>query len=135
VWTAEPTGEVRDDCPSWREFTGQSLEQMQGFRWLDAVHPEDRETVRRIWTEAAGTASIYESEYRVRRADGEWRHLRVRGVPVREQGKIQKWVGFCRDVTEIQNYVELLERERDFSNAVIECMPGIFYITDAGTCF
>jgi PAS domain S-box-containing protein len=108
------------------------MEQMQRFGWLDAVHPEDREQVRRIWTEAAGTCSIYESEYRVRRADGEWRHLSVRGVPVHEQGRIQKWVGFCRDVTEIQNYVELLERERDFSNAVIECMPGIFYITDAG---
>src|SRR5262249_37278079 len=78
---------------------------------------------------------IYESDFRVRRVDGQWRHVDVRGVPVWENGEIRKWVGFCRDVTEKVNYVQLLLRERNFSNAAIECMPGIFYITDAEDVF
>jgi PAS domain S-box-containing protein len=127
---AEPTGEIREDCPTWREFTGQSVEEIQGFGWLEAVHPDDRERTRHIWKQAAGTGSFYESEFRVRRADCEWRHLSVRGVSVREHGEIHKWIGFCRDVTEQVNYVQLLLRERDFSNAVIDLLPGIFYITD-----
>ncbi|MGZ4989045.1 MAG: sensor histidine kinase, partial [Limisphaerales bacterium] len=36
----------------------------------------------------------------------------------------------CRDVTEQIDYTELLFRERNFSNALIECLPGIFYVTE-----
>ena len=39
------------------------------------------------------------------------------------------WV-ICRDVTEQVDYTELLFRERNFSNALIECLPGIFYVTE-----
>ncbi|MGZ5544062.1 MAG: PAS domain-containing sensor histidine kinase, partial [Limisphaerales bacterium] len=56
--------------------------------------------------------------------------LDVRGVPVWENGEIRKWVGFCRDVTDKINYMQLLTRERDFSDAVIESLPGVFYMTD-----
>jgi len=130
VWTAESNGEVHDDCPTWREFTGQTLEQLQGFGWLDALHPEDRARTRERWAHVVAAGSIYESHFRVRRVDGQWRHLDVRGVPVWENGEIRKWVGFCRDVSERINYLELLTRERDFSDAVIESLPGVFYLTD-----
>ena len=56
------------------------------------------------------TRSLYETEYRVRRADGEYRNIAVRGVPVIEpDGAIREWVGTCTDITEKKKADEQLK--------------------------
>jgi len=45
VWTTNANGEVTEDLPTWRAFTGQTAEQMKGDGWLAAVHPDDRDRV------------------------------------------------------------------------------------------
>ncbi|HKJ88713.1 MAG TPA: PAS domain S-box protein, partial [Gammaproteobacteria bacterium] len=52
VWTTDAHGLVVEDSPSWRAFTGQSYEQWQGWGWMDAVHPEDRESAETQWKQA-----------------------------------------------------------------------------------
>jgi PAS domain S-box-containing protein len=130
IWTTDESGNVYEDCPSWRAFSGQTLEQLEGKGWLAAVHSGDRERCLEIWDRAAETGSVFETKIRARRADGEWRTLSVHGIPVREFGTIHRWVGFCRDVTERVDYIEKLMHERHFSNDVIECLPGVFYMVD-----
>jgi PAS domain S-box-containing protein len=130
TWATEPSGEVHEDCPSWREFTGQTFEEIEGFGWLNAVHPEDRERARESWVSTITTGSIYVSEWRLRRGDGAIRHMSVRGVPALENGLVRRVAGFCGDITDAINYLQLIMREREFSDAVIECLPGIFYMTD-----
>jgi PAS domain S-box-containing protein len=130
TWATEPSGEVHEDCPSWREFTGQTFEEIQGFGWLDVVHHEDRERVRKTWVSTIASGSIYVSEFRLRRSDGAIRHMSVRGVPAFAEGEVCKVAGFCGDITDAINYLHLIMREREFSNAVIECLPGVFYMTD-----
>ncbi len=130
IWTTDPSGNLDEDCPSWRELTGQTFDQMHGMGWLVAVHKDDRQSILETWDQAAENGVVMEADFRVLRADGEWRHLTTRGVPVREHGEIVRWVGFSRDVTETVNYVDLLVHERDFTNEVIESLPGIFYLTD-----
>src|SRR4051812_22453090 len=130
TWATGPTGMVSEDSRSWREFTGQNFEAMKGFGWLDAVHPEDRQRVRETWVECTANGSIYVSEFRLRRADDEMRSFSVRGVPIIENGEVGKVAGFGGDITDAINYLHMILRERDFSNAVIECLPGIFYVTD-----
>ena len=127
LWTTDAAGNIVEDYPSLREFTGQTADDLFGSGWLDFVHPEDQERVEQQWSQAIASGSIYETEFRVRRADGKWRHLAARGVPVREKdGMISRWVGYCRDVTEQVDYTQLLFRERNFSNALIDCLPGNF---------
>lgn len=48
VWTTDAEGRVSGDIPKWRALTGQSLEAIQGFGWLDAVHAEGREHARSL---------------------------------------------------------------------------------------
>ena len=130
TWATEPSGEVHEDCPSWREFTGQTFDEIKGFGWVDAVHSEDRQRTREAWINTIATGAIYVSEFRLRRGDGEIRHMSVRGVPTFENGQVCKASGFCGDITDAINYLRMILRERDFSNAVIECLPGIFYMMD-----
>nr|WP_314447354.1 PAS domain S-box protein [uncultured Sphingomonas sp.] len=99
VWETDGNGFVVADSPSWRAYTGQTLEQWLGFGWLDAVHPEDREYAERQWRQAVPEQGIVDAEFRLRSPDGHWRWTNVRAAPVLDaDGKIDKWVGMNIDI-------------------------------------
>ncbi len=103
-WVANADGEVEEDIPSWRKFTGQTCEEVKGWGWSYAIHPTDLEHTKQIWNQAVKTKSKYEVEYRIRRRDGVYRLFAVRGVPVFNQdGGVLEWVGTCIDITESRN--------------------------------
>jgi PAS domain S-box-containing protein len=100
TWHVSVLGGVDRDIPEWRAFTGQTVEQVMGWSWADALHPDDREEAIRRSEGAQRTAEPYEMEYRVRRRDGVYRWLRSRAAPVRDaDGGIREWVGVSSDVT------------------------------------
>lgn len=111
VWTTNAAGEVNMDLPEWRAYTGQSEEDIRGWGWIEALHPEDRELTAQIWSQAVRARSFYETEYRIRKHDGTYRYFWVRGVPVLEEGDaIREWVGTCTDITERKRAEEELRR-------------------------
>jgi len=111
VWTTNAMGEVVDDLPTWRVFTGQSEKELKGWGWSEAVHREDRQRTTETWKEAVKSQAIYDTEYRLRRDDGEYRHVVARGVPVLEaDGSIREWIGTCTDITERKRAEDVLKR-------------------------
>jgi len=77
-------------CASWYESPGTRLE---------AVHPEDRDRVRRF---AGNDASRdgYDEEYRIVRPDGAVRWVRERAFPVPDRtGKVYRLAGIVEDIT------------------------------------
>jgi PAS domain S-box-containing protein len=68
--------------PDWRAYTGQTQEQVKGWGWLESLHPGDRERTAQVWSQAVQARSVYDTEYRVRGADGIYRYFSARGVPV-----------------------------------------------------
>ncbi|MBW4663863.1 MAG: PAS domain S-box protein [Chroococcus sp. CMT-3BRIN-NPC107] len=100
VWTTDAQGQVVD-MPHWRDYTGQSQVEVKGWGWLAAVHPEDRERTATAWQKALETKSLYDTEYRIRATDGNYRYFAVRGVPViAPDDTIREWVGVCTDIQE-----------------------------------
>jgi PAS domain S-box-containing protein len=100
VWTTDPTGMVVEDSPSWRMFTGQTEEQRKGSGWLDALHPDDRDRVSKLWQRAVAEHTPVETEYRLRHITGDWRWMSMRSVPVSDSdGSIREWVGMNIDIT------------------------------------
>src|SRR5436190_10072274 len=43
VWNTPASGEFESEQPGWSVFTGQDFDQLKGWGWLNAVHPDDRE--------------------------------------------------------------------------------------------
>ena len=99
VWNTPSSGEFEEEQPGWSAFTGQTFGELKGWGWLDAVHPDDRETTARVWSRAVADRRLYQVEHRLRRHDGEYRHMLVRAVPILGHGgEIREWVGVHTDV-------------------------------------
>jgi PAS domain S-box-containing protein len=118
-WVTNAGGEISEDVPSLRKFTGQTYEEAKGTGWAKALHPDDLERTLQVWENAVATKSIYEVEYRMRRHDGVYRDFLARGFPIfKEDGSIQEWVGTCIDITERkQTEQELKLSEEKFEKA------------------
>ncbi|CAN5788037.1 hypothetical protein BH23GEM6_BH23GEM6_01150 [soil metagenome] len=100
VWTTDASGSMEAESPTWREFTGQTAEEMKGSGWLNAIHSDDREITRETWEKAIREGTTYVIEHRVRGPDGEYRFMIARGVPVRgSDGEVVEWVGAHSDIS------------------------------------
>jgi two-component system, cell cycle sensor histidine kinase and response regulator CckA len=100
VWTTDPAGRFVEPQPSWQEYTGQAWDEHQGLGWIDALHPDDRPSVRVTWARARETGSFYETEGRVWcAATGGYRHFVARSAPVPGMdGSVREWIGTLNDV-------------------------------------
>jgi PAS domain S-box-containing protein len=101
IWTARPNGEFAGRQPSWEQFTGQRPEEYAASGGFSTIHPDDRPTVLAHWRRAIDSPATFEAEYRLRRYDGAYRHVRVRATPIRSpDGAVVEWVGVAEDRTE-----------------------------------
>src|SRR5437016_306929 len=104
VWSTDAPGEVVEDLPTWRAFTGQTKEEMMGRGWMRKLHPDDIQRVSEVWEHSLATRTSHENEFRVLAADGTYRNVLARAVPVLEpNGNIREWVGALTDITEKKN--------------------------------
>ncbi|MEG4808325.1 PAS domain S-box protein [Microcoleus sp. F8-D3] len=135
VWISDAEGRC-PDLPSWRAYTGQAEAEAIGFGWLDAIHPDDRQRTAQVWMEAAQTKCLYDIEYRMRAADGNYRYFQVRGVPIpNEDGSIREWVGTCTDIDDRKRAEDALKQSEERYRSLIAATSQMVWITDAdGRC-
>ncbi|PJJ60599.1 PAS domain S-box protein [Hymenobacter chitinivorans] len=99
VWTTRADGGADYHSVRWLEYTGLSLAQANADGWLAVVHPDDRARVLETWRQARAAATDYAVEYRMRRADGQYRWHLVRGIPRRDAaGAVTGWTGTTLDI-------------------------------------
>ena len=118
IWTADPTGAFAAPQPNWTRFTGQSGEASLGWGRFECLHPDDVEATRVAWRRAAVDNMPIALEHRVRRADGEWRHMALSVAPVLdEDGSIREWVGSHTDITDRKEAELALAAAKDAAEA------------------
>lgn len=130
MWETDADGVVVADSPSWRAYTGQTLEEWLGYGWLDAIHPDDRSYAERQWREAMAARGPVDAEFRLRARDGGWRWTNVRAAPVLDRaGRIEKWAGINIDI-DARKRAEIALRESDLRLAqMADAAPVLIWET------
>ena len=82
-------------------FTGRTMDDERDLGWLETLHPADRESYQTGYQNAVTKLTTFETEFRLRRHDGEYRWMFERGNPLHDEaGKFVGYIGFSYDVTE-----------------------------------
>ncbi|MDN5289740.1 MAG: hybrid sensor histidine kinase/response regulator [Mucilaginibacter sp.] len=110
VWAATPDGQLDWFNEQTLAYSGLRPEDLVGDRWAGIVHPGDLEAAAAAWADALGKGRDYETEFRIRRADGVYRWHLVRSLPIRDaQGAIIRWVGTNTDIQDQKEVAAALE--------------------------
>ena len=85
----------------WHNFTGRSLAQAAGMKWLEIVHPEDRARCLDTYRASFEQMTPFKLEYRLRRHDGVYRWMMDSGVPrFTAENSYLGLIGNCIDITD-----------------------------------
>jgi two-component system sensor kinase FixL len=84
----------------WLSFTGHQQGDLTGNRWLEDIHPQDREHYVETCRQALESWNKFDVECRLHRHDGEFRYIRHTGTPqFSENGQLLNYVDTAVDVT------------------------------------
>ncbi len=114
IHTARPDGHLDYFNKRWLEYLGATLGEVAGWNWTAFVHPEDVEGILTTWRACLATGEIFEYETRVRSANGDYRWMFHRKVPLRDaSGSIVKWYGSSLDIDERKTAEEQLRHNTE----------------------
>ncbi len=99
VWTASGVGQMEWFNDRAYEYCGVPDGTLEGTAWARAVHPDDLLEGMRLWQAAMASGTVFQAEFRLRRADGVYRWHDTRAAIVRgADGQIVRWVGTTTDI-------------------------------------
>jgi formate hydrogenlyase transcriptional activator len=99
VWTAGPDGALEFLTKSWLQRMRHTPADVLGGKWTAMIHPDDRDRLVQRWREAIAAGRPFEHEMRGCDAEGKYRWLLTRAVPLRnERGAVIRWYGTVVDI-------------------------------------
>jgi PAS domain S-box-containing protein len=116
LWMSGPDSLCTFFNQTWLNFTGRTMEEELGVGWAEGVHFEDLARCMDTYTAAFNERRVFEMEYRLRRADGEYRWILDRGTPRYAEGQFVGFIGSCIDITEhkrMETQLRKAVRDRD----------------------
>jgi len=117
------------------DYFGMTLEELKTWTTSDIVHPDDLSRVLGTWRRSVETGHPYDSEYRIRRADGVYRWFNVRALPLRDtEGHIIRWYALQTDIDERKQAEEALRQDERELRQLIDFLPQHVIVLDKDGC-
>jgi PAS domain S-box-containing protein len=124
IHTARPDGYLDYFNRRWLEYLGVTLDKVAGWNWTAFIHPEDVDGILTKWRACLATAEIFEHETRVRMANGDYRWMFHRKVPLRDSnGNIVKWYGSSLDIDERKAGEEKIRAQESELRQMLDFTP------------
>jgi PAS domain S-box-containing protein len=124
IHSARPDGYIDFLNKGWLEYVGLPMEDLEGWLWTNAFHPDDVESCLTKWRAALASGEPFEAESRVRRADGEYRTMIHRKLPFRDgQGNIVKWYGSGIDIEDRKRAEDKIRLQEIELRQVVDLAP------------
>jgi PAS domain S-box-containing protein len=115
IWMGDPSGNITYANQILLDYLGFTEEDLEGERWLKALHPDDRQRIRIAWGSAVSTGEDFDLEARMIRArDGRARWWWIRAQPVRDDaGNIINWLGVSTDIDDRKTFADTLQQRQE----------------------
>ena len=115
----------------WLDYTGRTMEQELGNGWTDGVHPEDFDRCRKTYAKAFDRREAFQTEYRLRKANGQYGWMFDKGVPrYFPSGEFAGYIGTCIDITERKWAETALQASDAFTRAVLNSLSAHVCVLD-----
>jgi PAS domain S-box-containing protein len=107
IWVTGPDKLFTFFNKTWLDFTGRTMEQELGNGWASGVHPDDQDCCYETFCSSFEARRNFHIEYRLRRADGEYRWVLCSGVPrFGPDGVFAGYIGSDIDLTDLRRAQE-----------------------------
>jgi PAS domain S-box-containing protein len=126
VWFARPDGAVTYYNRQAELYGGLAPGADGIYEWSPIVHPDDLERTQQAWQRSVATQQVYESDHRVRMADGSFRWHLSRALPLEIAGATM-WFGTATDT-------QLLVDAREALAESESRLRSVFTGLDQGYC-
>jgi PAS domain S-box-containing protein len=121
AWMADAGGAVFWVNRRWSEYTGQSPDEAEGRGWMQALHPEHSALVIDKIEGCFRSGEAWEDTFLTRSADGAYRWFLCRAFPTKDNaGRVLRWFGTGTDVTEQREAQQVLARDRESLEALVQ---------------
>jgi PAS domain S-box-containing protein len=120
IWTNDGDGIANYFNKRWFDYSGLSHEESYGPGWQAMVHPEDAPASVERWQQALAKGEVFDAEYRLRGADGEYRWFIGRNVPLRDDGAVLGWFGTATDINDFKDAQARLAETEERLRVLIE---------------
>jgi PAS domain S-box-containing protein len=111
AWMADETGRIFWYNERWYEYTGTTLDEMQGSGWWRVHHPGHVERVTVHFRDCIERGEPWEDTFPLRGKDGKFRWFLSRALPIRDAaGKVVRWFGTNTDITQQREAEQQLRR-------------------------
>ncbi len=99
---------------------------------MATVYPEDQELLRNEWLRCNALGQPMDLVHRVRRFDGVYRWVHVRGEPLRDdRGQIVRWYYVFTDIDDQRRAEEALRESEQHLRLLVETIPALVGRTTA----
>src|ERR1700745_4036783 len=132
VWSALPDGDVEFCNQRWLDFTGMSSDEVRGEELGVRIRPQDRSGFVEKWRAALAQGESFEAEARTRQADGRYRWVLVRAVPLRDaEGGISRWYGSNVDIEDLKRAQDEALKQTSRLDELFEQTPEAVAVLNA----
>jgi PAS domain S-box-containing protein len=116
AWMANSSGWMYWFNQRWFDYTGTTLDAMQGSGWQSVLHPDHSARVVEKIKDCFGSGQVWEDTFLLRGKDGQYRWFLSRAVPIKNaHGKITQWFGTNTDITELRHTQDALRKSKEFT--------------------
>lgn len=132
AWMADASGWISWYNQRWFDYTGTTLDEMQGWGWQQVHHPDHVDRVVERLRHSIQTGEPWEDLFPLRGKDGVYRWFLSRALPIRDEaGNILRWFGTNTDITEWKQAEETLAQREAELRLVTDTVPALIAFVDA----
>ena len=119
---------------SWCELAGLDSAKALNQGWLQALHPDDRAQVQRLWLDAGNNAGSLNLEFRFSNlisGETRWVLCKSKPLPTEMLSESPGFIATVTDITLLKQSQEALANANTFLDSIIENIPNMIFIKEA----